>query len=289
MAKSKKEKGKKGKKDADIIPLLPGNSEESESEIQYEHKEIRKAVLNLKDKAEESYWDLSVALFDVHEHAYYQAWGYEHWKDYVDQEVGWNIRKVEFLLKLQKKFVDLPPNVVAWVKGLGWTKARMVISRITPENVAEWRARIEGKTVAEIEKLLREMSESGEGGGGGDGGDGDAEEKPGRIVIAGVYPAQRKNIDAAFEQAKVVAQSDKKGHLLDCICTEFLSSQMATKDAREYYRSVERFTGSRILVYDPEEDKIVYGFSLIEEMEAKEAAGEVDTEVVEEEAESTEQ
>jgi len=277
MAKGKKEDkgGKKGSKGGEIIPITP-----TEGGASYEHKKTRKDALKLRDKAEESYWELSRVLYEIHQNSYYQAWGYEHWKDYIDQEIGWDIRKTQYLLNLREKFKDLPDNVVEWVKQIGWTKARMIISRLTPENAAEWRARIEGKTVAEIQELFKQLSESGEG---GSGGSGEGDEKFGRLVVSGIYPDLRKSIDAAFPLAEKITGSEKKAYQLDCILTEFLSAQMATKDARDYWKQVERFTGCRILVYDPETDKIPYGFDLIKEMEEKEATGEVDTEVDEDE------
>ena len=46
-----------------------------------------------------------------------------------------------------------------------------------------------------------------------------------------VFPAQAENIQAALKVAEYEASSSSQGHLLDCICTEYLAGKADTGDA----------------------------------------------------------
>jgi hypothetical protein len=44
----------------------------------------------------------------------------------------------------------MKPAVQEWVQSLGWTKAKELIGVVTDDNAADWKARLEGLTYAEM-------------------------------------------------------------------------------------------------------------------------------------------
>jgi hypothetical protein len=237
-----------------------------------DHSEIRKQVKILRDKAGESYWDFAVALHEVYEGGFYRSWGYSDWKSYVKTELDYSLRYSQQLVNLQNKFLKMPQNIQNWLKKLGYAKATLLVRVITADNAAEWRDKIEGKTVSEIEDILKNAGEinsgGGEGGlteGGGEGGDDGAEKF--KTLNFKLAPLQHENVERALVKAKEMAESEKPGNALDLIATEFMSTNSGIDTIQEYLRAVERNAGVRLVAYDIEEDSVIFGGDLIAELE----------------------
>lgn len=235
-----------------------------------EHDEVRKKVLELRDKAESNYWEFGVWLEEVYRGDLYRHWGFDGWVEYVKQELDFDIRTIQYLVKLQRWFGTVSPKVQKWARGIGWTKARMLMHVVTDANAAEWKNRVAGKTVAQIAEMLDAEKRSldgasGEGGGEG-GGDGEGGEIPERVRkrAFSLFPSQDELVTNAIEKAKEIAQSDKEGHLLTLICTEYLASNTATFSRDDFLKSIEKNLGIKIIAMVPNEnpeqqDDIVYG------------------------------
>jgi len=64
-----------------------------------------------------------------------------------------------------------------------------------------------------------------------------------------------------------MADSEKPGHALDLICTDYLATNGAIDTVKEYLAKVEKQTGIRIMGYDMKNDVVVYGAELLDELE----------------------
>lgn len=235
------------------------------------HSDIRQQAKELKDRAYEGYWDLAVVLYEIHEKALYRSWTaedgtrYDTWKDYVDIELNISIRAVQKYLKVQRWFETLPAATQGWLRSLGWTKCEKLIGVVNKDNVGEWRSKIEGLTVRQIEAMMDAESASGSGGS-GSGGEGsstggDDSERPTKVSYS-VFAGQRDMIKAAVDKAKEVAQTEKDGHALTMICQEYLSCNTDIVDADTYYRNIENATGHKIIamkIGDDGEPEVVHG------------------------------
>ena len=232
--------------------------------------DVRRTILALRDKADESYWELAIALEECYEKAYYTAWGFARWQDYVEEELDWHIRKAQYLVRLQQWFNKMPDNIQKWVQGLGWTKARLLMNVVTVENAGEWRNKVAGKTVSEIEKLLKAERQLTGGGEGSDAGgeSGGPEEKPTKKSFS-LFPAQMANVNQAIEKAGEVAESDKEGHCLDLICTDYLAGNAGVDDFKSYFEAIERATGLAVVAYSRSDDALVFGGDFVDEMVAR--------------------
>lgn len=259
------------------LVTLPGGGVQVET---VDHEAVRRRVLELKARVEQDGWDLSVELYGVYNGALYQEWGFASWNDYVEKELEFQIRKAQYYVAIQTWVRAFAPDFVEWVKLCGLSKARLMSGRVTTDEASLWRTRLDGKTYREMEALLKGQDPDDDGSDEGDSGDGSGDsgskEKTTAMRFA-LFPAQHANVTQAIERAKEQAETDKDGHALDLICTDYLSCNGHLKNEEEYFMAIERAWGVRIVAFKAlagRKDKIVYGGefmdSLIAEMEAAE-------------------
>lgn len=234
-----------------------------------EHAEIRQKILKLLEETENKTWDLGVALEMAYTNDMYRSWGFDSWRKYVEEELQIQMRKAQYLLVLQGWFKGMPQNIQDWIRSMGWTKARMLMHVVTVENAAEWRDKVDGKTVAEIDKMLKEAKEAADLEG-GEGGEGSASEEQSTSKNFKLFPAQLENVDRALEKAMETSGSDKPGNNLDLICTQYLATEIGIDSIQAHLKAQERLLGVRLVAYSEEEDAIVYGSDLVYDMQEAE-------------------
>lgn len=242
--------------------------EVSGEEVECKYKDIRDKILALLLETENKTWDLAVVLETAYEADMYREWNYDSFREYVEKELNIQIRKAQYLVQLQEWFKKMPANIQQWMRGIGWTKARMLMHAVTAENAAEWKNKVAGKTVAEIGAMLKDAKDVTSGADGGEDGGGSKEDKPASKNFK-LFPEQLKNVDMALEKAMEMSGSDKPGNLLDMICIEFLSTNAGIDSVQSYLRFMEKNLGVCIVAYLLEENKIVYGEDFIRALEAK--------------------
>ncbi len=231
------------------------------------HDEIRKKLVESRNNLEAQYWEFSDLLFEAFDGALYKAWGFSNWKEYVENELDFKMRKVEQLISTAKWFRRMPQKVQDWARAIGPSKLRLILTSVTPENAAEWKKRIEGKSFREIEDIVRDSDSGGNGGGS----DPDETEDPNKAKTMSfkLFPKQHKNVEQAVSVAKGMAESEKPGHALDLICTDFLASNGGIETVQDYLKRIEKATGVRIIAYDMSEDAVVFGGMLLDELDKK--------------------
>jgi hypothetical protein len=240
-----------------------------------DHDGIRKLILEIKDSVEKTSWALGEYLTKVHDESLYQGWGFQSWREYVDSELGMTIRKVQYLLSLDKWYREMTPAIQEWIRSIGWTKARVIMHGVTIENALEWKARIEGKSLSEIEDIVKGIKAGIDED--GNPAEGDASTvgniEPTKKFKANLVGATQIGVvDAAMKRAQELTESDKDNHNLAMICTDFLATNTATIKLREYLAQIEQAMGIRVVAYNPDTDRIVYGEELIAELEGKEVS-----------------
>jgi len=231
--------------------------------------ELRQKVKTLRAQVEDGYWELSQALHEVYETSAYVAWGYDSWKDYVQSdELDFQLRKAQYLISIATWFGKLNKGVQKWVAALGWSRAKELVGKVTNENAAEWKKKVAGKTVLQIQEMLKgEDGGGGEGGGDGDGGtgEGSADDKPSKWAFS-LFQGQREAVEGAIELAKKASQSDKEGNNLTLICTEYMANNAAIDSADEYLGRVEKVLGVKLIAYQDSTESVVYGEKLLDQL-----------------------
>jgi hypothetical protein len=243
-----------------------------------EHQEIRQKVLDIRGRLEAMNWEMAEALHAIYDKSLYLSWGYATWREYVAGELDFRLRKAQYFLAAREWFNKLPKTMRNFFEQYGWTIIRELVAVVTPENAAEWKQKIEGKSRREIIALVTGAQKFYEAGDDEneekDAGDGTAKSKQPKTEekaiswTARLYPAQQHNVDMAVEKAMDLAGTDNKGHAIDLICTEYLAMNAGTMNIKEYLAKVERSSGVRLVALDPKADDVVYGAELLDTLAA---------------------
>jgi hypothetical protein len=233
--------------------------------VNVEHSEVRKRILDLRRRVDDSYWELSQSLSEVYSGSYYIAWGFQSWKEYVESELEFAPRKAQYLVSIQDWFGRMKPEVKAWVQSLGWTKAKELVGIVTEENASDWKARLDGLTYREILEQISQKDDA-EPTPLDTGADKPvATEKAAKKAFA-LFPEQNSNVEAAIEKAKKLANTEKDGHALDLICSDFLATNAGTDDFEGMIRRLEKSSGLFLIAYDKSNDTVVYGGAILDEI-----------------------
>jgi hypothetical protein len=240
------------------------NEEEGNAELvdTGEHIEVREQAKTIKDKAEKSYWELAEILHKIYEENLYRSWGYAGFREYIDKELNFSLRTAQILSGLHKYFLTLPQNIQDWLRSLGWAKAELLKGVVTAENAAEWKQKTEGLSCREIKELLQEGREGAEG----EGEEGSGSSDNLKRMTFSLFIDQFDNVNNAFDKVKDMGiESDKPGHCLDVICTEFLATNGAT-DLPSYLDSIERNLGITIIAVSESLGEIVYNADRLDDI-----------------------
>lgn len=255
---------------ADLIVVDGGKS--GVGVVSIEHADTRKRVLDLRKQVEEGYWDLSQALYEVYSGSYYIAWGFASWKEYAECELELAPRKAQYLVSIQEWFGRMRPEIQSWVQGLGWTKAKELVGVVTEENAKDWRNRLDGLSYREMMGELHRVdggSESSDDALPSGASRASVDEKPQKKMFA-LFSAQSENVEVAIEKAKKMANTEKEGHALDLICSDFLATNAGVDTVSDMLGRFERSTGLYLIAYDKNEDCIVYGSEILDEIASEE-------------------
>mgnify|MGYP001214520271 CR=1 FL=1 len=222
---------------------LPDGKEETKAE-----KALREQLKMEVRDIERSHWKLGESLHSVRQEALYRLWGYATFQEYVIRDLEMCDRTAHYLVNLAEFWKKLKPEHQAWVKELGWTKAKELTDYVNNGNAAVWRDRLKGKSVKEIQAIVREnragaLKEAAEI----DEAKDDVDVEKAVQVRFPLYPEQERTVTQAIEHAKEIAQSDKKGHCLEMICLDYLASHSGVTDTQAYLRVVENYTGVRLI------------------------------------------
>lgn len=230
-----------------------------------EHSDLRRTILSLREKADEDYWALGIALCEAYDKSYYRGWGFDSWKEYVEQELDIHLRKAQYLVKLQEWFSSMTPAIQKWMRSLGWTKARMLMSVVTQENAQEWKRMVEGKTVMQIEAMLSASRETGDSGGTGDGVEAAAQSKT--LSIKGMHPEMLDLWERACAHAMEVGETEKPCQALNLICIDYLASTTNILTKEDQLKKMEKQLGLKLIAIREEDDAVVYGGDYLDAQE----------------------
>lgn len=258
----------------DLTVVNDSNEGDSENAavVEVEYAEIRKKALELRNKVGEDYWELSIVLTDIYTNDRYRSWGFDSWKDYVDQELDFTIRKAQYMVKIQSWFDTLTPAMQEFFRSLGWVKCRMLMPVVVKENAKSWKKKIEGKTLKEIEGIIKGNKIPDGSSGGGEAGSGSAGENTssGDTLVRrsfSLYTGQDEVVTNAINRAKDIGETDKDGHALSLVCMDYLASSTDLIDMTSMFRHLEDITGLHIVAFKPvdgDNDEIVFGSEYIE-------------------------
>lgn len=215
------------------------------------------------------------------------SWGYENYVQWAEEELGLHKRKAERLKAIWDHLHvtlggKLDRRTQKKIIALGWTKVRELIRVIDEHNAEQWVEMAEHLNYTELCAAIRQaLTDQEKGAQAAAVGTNEEDEEDWRgadppkdadrfkMIHFNLTPEQKANVELAIERAKQMAESDRPGHCLDLICTDFL----ATNDFRKaddsdtplrFLAKFERLLGKRLVVIDPNNWVIEYGLDALE-------------------------
>jgi hypothetical protein len=277
----------------------PGETEKSPVGTKQWSAKVRRRAKELLHTLDTGYMELAQILYQVYDTpidgdrnraAVFTTWGYSSFKDYAEQELNIEGKRAERLRRmwyvLEIQFKGMEPELKQRIVNLGYSKVRELLRVITMRNASNWvgmaetmsyrqlnaaisderrkagiaealiaadkvdSAKEDGEEVTTAEEeALKQLQE-------------EQEEQTTRETFV-LFPAQLANVRLALQKSMETSHSDKKGHNLDLICTDFLATNDFLGDDNEkrlrYIAKIERTLGLKFIVVDPESRDIIYG------------------------------
>lgn len=228
-----------------------------------QYDNLRREVIEAKNESEAAYWRLAGALFTVWNESAYEEWGYESFNEYVDGELDMQRRKAQYLVAIAGWFGEQSESVQAWVKQLGWTKARELVGVVDEENAREWKDIAESSSLRELSAAVKDHKAGESSGEASEETGADDRPKAKRFML---FEGQMNNVEAALTQSKIAAGTDKDGHALDMICTEYLAQNGALTTLQDYLSRVEQVIGKKLIAFEPNTGEVEFGAETLDEM-----------------------
>jgi hypothetical protein len=219
------------------------------------------------------------------------AWGYRGYLHWAQEELGLNQQKTMRLRtvweRLEVQLGDkLDPKTKRRIVKLGLSKVRVLVQVISETNAEVWAEMAENLTQHELEaavararKAQKERNKAegkpvpkvGELDEEWDGADPPEDIERFKWQNFFLAPEQNVNVMLALDRARELAESKRKGHLLDLICTEFLATNTFLKPddpdtPLRFLAKFERLMGKRLVIVNPETWEIEYGMDALEQV-----------------------
>lgn len=241
--------------------------------------EVREDIKSRSRSIDQEYLRLGKDLYVAKHCEFYLKWGFATWREFVETEANMSIKRDERLRKVWKTLVKGLGVTPSDLHDIGFSKASLLCKDglLTRQNLKDWLKKARESSFRDLEKATKGKSrkvttreettttrdeETGEE---------KTETREVRTVETddgnvdfdslkfSVTSEQREVIDEALAKAERMAESDKKGHLLHLICTDFLAGALG-EDPEEKSRlrfhlaNLEKAFGVNIMAL-PETDE----------------------------------
>jgi hypothetical protein len=275
--------------------------------------QIRQRARELAHDLEHGYLELAQLLYLVYDRTedgdpknppLYMAWGYKTFADYVDTDLGFNIRKAQRLrhiwFKLEVELTGLDPKLKKRLVDLGWSKLRELVRVLTLKNASEWVDKAENMSFVQLEDSIRayidaeklakakkdakaQKQAKGEP---LDDDEADLDLEGNEDVDPPVPepesfqwmhfkldPEQYTLVHAAFERAAELTEQgtpgyDKRSRNLELICHDFLGGHTFEhsnlKNKLAFLVRMESLLGFRLIILDADAKELLYGIKALE-------------------------
>lgn len=256
---------------------------------------IRHRAKELVTDLEHGYMELAEILYRVydtpkgnqkHGPPLFVGWGYKTFEDYVNQELGFAVRKAQRLRliwhRLEVELSALDSEVRQRIVKLGWTKVREIVNVLTIENALEWVEKAERMSSRDLEEEVRKFRDQVDQ----DRLQAISEGRDPTSVATGVpmkaekvwktFPFDSKDdrdlVLQALERASQLSGTDMDTPNLVQICTDFLATNdflTATGETKlRYIAKIEKLLGLKLIVANADCTELMYGMETLAKLEA---------------------
>ncbi len=233
-------------------------------------EKLRTRVCNLVGDLATKTWEVAAILYqlwDAWDH--FSRWGFLDRNEWLDRELKLDRCKAGQLRRMFQYFAEerpLSPELEERLHKLDWTKARCLVGHVTETNANELIATAERSTREDLQTWIKQNGAKPTTDSLPQGCTGERF-RIRRFSLAYTpddNASQCSMVDEALERSKQLSRSNKDGHNLALICTDFLATNSFGKEddpdmLARYFFKIESLLGVRLIALDTKTSDLVYG------------------------------
>lgn len=228
----------------------------------YLDKDIRKMILDTKARLDNGFKEVAKLIFTVYQKSLFVRWGFKDFKEYAEKDIGFSYRKAMYLTNIwgwYTEHVTRQDVIDAIWDGIGWTKAKEMVGIIDDDNADEWLEKARNMNAIELADAAKKYLQAKSGK--GDDKKKKSDEPVDKTVSFKLTVSQKENVLQALEMAGKMSGSEKKGHNLDLIATNFMATnaQSVAQDTLEFLNLLEKQYGVLIMAVRTSDKVVIYG------------------------------
>jgi hypothetical protein len=231
-------------------------------------EQVREDVEAMSDAMSVSYLAVGALLGEIRAGSYYEDYGFDTFKEFVETELGFSPQKGRRLINIYQTFVvdlEVDPEEII---DIGWSKVSAIEPVATEDNVRTLLTQARDNTLSTLRDNVNQLQA------GNRAEDLDEEETPEdrdpeevyhkRFTL---YDEQEEVVEQALEVAEQEAESDSAGHLLTLICQDYLAGagDLDEEKVAYYLRQLEDNFDLGIIALDEDNEEIKYGAETLNE------------------------
>ena len=230
----------------------------------YLDKDIRRMILDTKARLDSGYHDVARLIFTVYQKSLFVRWGFKDFREYAEKDIGFSYRKAMYLTNIwgwYTEHVSRQDVIDAIWNEIGWTKAKELVGIIDDDNADEWMEKARNMNAIELADASKKYLQAKDGKGDGKKRKGSDSEPVDKTLSFKLTVSQKENVMQALEMAGKMSGSDKKGHNLDLIATNFMATnaQSVAQDSMEFFGLLEKQYGVLIVAVRTSDKVVVHG------------------------------
>jgi len=236
--------------------------------MKWKDQDIRRMILDGRKRIDEQFREVAKLMFVVYQRSLFTRWGFKNFEEYVNADLGFSYRKANYLVKIWDWYtnnVSRDDVLDAIWNEIGWTKAKEMVGIINDENADEWLRKAREMNAIQLAESCRAYLKALQGGDEG-GRSSTKDENPDKSLSFKLTPSQYENVMEAIKLSEKASQSDKRGHNMDLICTNFIATnaESITRDAADFLGTIEKLYGYQILAVRTSDGTLVHGQEVYE-------------------------
>jgi len=220
--------------------------------MKLQEEKIRGRIQELKTQIEQNFLELAKLLSQVRKERLWKNWGFDSFTEYVEKEVGFSLRKAEYLCRVWEKLAcRLQEPERKKLQVVGWTKAKEIAKS---DEVEKWLEAAPKLSVKELKEKVRE---------------GKTEETPKfKQINFKLTEEQYDTVQKALDIASKISDQGKEtspSRLLEMICITFLTDfQHGSEDGLlKFFRTIELQRELKLIAVN-KENQVIYGEEYLE-------------------------
>jgi len=244
----------------------------------YKDGDVRRMIIDQVGKANASNREIARLLAPVYQRSLWARWGFKNFEEYCGADLGLHYRKAIYFVNIWLWYAE---NVTrddvtdaVWNE-IGWSKAKELVGIITDENADHWIQLARDFSFTQFAEECKRYLRLQKDGDGGSSGSTDEFKSMSFKLTAD----QKENVEEALKLAGGLSESEKKGHNLDLMATNFIANNADSlaRDHLDFLGLIERQYGVSILAVRLSDKAVIFGrevFEAIREDCMKELRGE---------------